>query len=359
MTNSNSREDTSALSAIIRLKAGLSPLHYLDDLTVDLAGHKSYLCRLLNKGSGQRTRLGIVLGAYGSGKTHFLQVAKRHALSGKFAVAQLSQDTGLGSLVHPQRHVFNLLTSLTLPQPYGPALDWLASSLNEPQETRALEAAFREIQSDCPVVAGSALWILRNVSPIARAPLLLDYLSGASLVGKTAHLSMRVKAYQLLRFWTVLCTRVLECTGTVLLIDELETLFSNAVYWSIISRRSAYRSLSYYTENLPLTTTICAFTPEGWANLRGEMAVGGSEFFNGACDYPMEDISRLFRLFLAERPHELTPLTDGGYRTLFERLSHLHIKARGYPRSWISAVEVPRSAPEMTPRIFSKSVVAS
>src|ERR1700723_2916403 len=96
--------DTGALRAIMRLKSGLSPIERVEDITIDLPKHLAYLNHLLDS-SNRRERLGLVLGSYGAGKTHFLQLAKRVALKQGYAVAELGQDTGLGSLAQPQRHV--------------------------------------------------------------------------------------------------------------------------------------------------------------------------------------------------------------------------------------------------------------
>src|SRR6185437_16407295 len=83
----------SALRAILRLKAGLAPLDRLEELTVNRARHFDYLSGLLSTAESESRAFGIVLGPYGSGKSHFLQLAKQFALNHKFAVAQLNLDT--------------------------------------------------------------------------------------------------------------------------------------------------------------------------------------------------------------------------------------------------------------------------
>ena len=60
-------DNLAALSAIIRLKAGLCPLERLEDITIDLQSHSNYLRNLL--GSGER--FGIILGPYGSGENAY------------------------------------------------------------------------------------------------------------------------------------------------------------------------------------------------------------------------------------------------------------------------------------------------
>jgi hypothetical protein len=125
-------DSLAALSAIIRLKGGLCPLERLEELTIDLQRHSRYLRELLGAGGSGGERFGIVLGPYGSGKTHILQVTKHLALSQGFAVAHLSQDTGLNSLGHPERHVFSLVRSLRFPNPHGAMMEWLGTLLDHP-----------------------------------------------------------------------------------------------------------------------------------------------------------------------------------------------------------------------------------
>lgn len=353
-------QDSSALKAIIRLKAGLCPLERLEDITIGLTSHTAHLGKLLGEGLGTGERFGIVLGPYGSGKTHVMQIAKRVALQHHFAVAHLSQDTGLSSLGHPQRHVFNLLRSLRFPSPYGSLLEWLGTSLEHPQQLRALESSFQELASECRSVVEAALWILQQAPRNMMAGLLLEYLSGVFLIGKTAHTTSRLRAYELVRFWALFSTRILGCKGFVLLIDELENLFSNAVYWNILSRRCAYRTLSYYTEALPHATTIGALTPDGWKLLRSEVQHGPTSFLLDGALAAVEKMPSLFSRILKTAAYELTAFTSSEYRQFFEKLVALHSEARGYPRHWVDGHPIaPRAAPGLTPRIFAKSVVSA
>jgi hypothetical protein len=353
-------DNLAALSAIIRLKGGLCPLERLEDITIDLQSHSNYLRSLLGSGGSGGEKFGIVLGPYGSGKTHILHVTKHLALSQGFAVAHLSQDTGLNSLGHPERHVFNLVRSLRFPNPYGTMLEWLGTLLDQPAERSSFETSLRGLRSECRSLVDSALWILQQAPRNIQTGLLLEYLSGALLIGKTATTSSRLQAYELVRFWVAFSTRVLGCKGFVLLVDELENLFSNAVYWNILSRRLAYRTLSYYTEALPQATTICALTPGGWNLLHSEVQHASSGVLLEVETIAGEKVEALFRRILRTQPHELAPFTGKDYRVFLDRLATLHSEARAYPRSWMdSSSFLPRISPGMTPRIFAKSVVSA
>ncbi len=345
-----------ALSAVLRIKAGLCPNERLEDVTVDFREHAPYLQHFLSS----ETRFGIVLGPYGSGKTHFLRVAKQTALSQGFAVAHLDLDTGLGSLSHPQRHVLNLIRSMSLPAPYGSLLEWLGTSLDDFASIPRIERWFSELRSDCRLVVDSALWILRQADKTFRAGLLLEYLSGALLVGKTSHSSSRLRAYELLGFWTAFCTRILGFKGLVLLIDEFENLFSNALYWNILSRRSAYRTLSFYTESLRATKTLCALTPEGLTLFHAEIRTCPGEFFADVQQVAGERVRGFLSLVDKTTAHSLTAFGNEHYRMLYDSLVGLHAEARGYAPGTIRGFPIDRIAgPGSTPRIFAKSVVSA
>jgi hypothetical protein len=350
--------EQSALSAVLRLKAGLSPLQRLEELTIDFETHRQFVIPLLGNSIASGNKLGIVVGPYGCGKSHFLQIARRLALANNFAVAQLNLDTGLGSLGRPQQHVFNLITSLVFPHPHGEALEWLADSLRHTDGRRALAAAFKEVQPSAQETADTALRIIREVPAELGTPLLLDYLSGALLVAKTAHPSTRMRTYELVRFWSAIAHRILGFKGVLIIVDELENLFSNALYPSVISRQRAYRTLSHYTEMMEPAATLCALTPAGWQSLVAEVSTANG-YLSDAPQLAAESISRLFGRVLRTKPYELVPLSGAKYKVLFERLSRLHAEARAYPRHWMEDSSAPLAGSATTPRIFSKTVIST
>lgn len=355
--------ENGALRAILRLKSGLSPLDRVEDLTVDVDRHKSFLCSLLQEVGTNGKSFGIVLGPYGSGKTHFLQLAKNHAFSQHYAVAQLGQDTGLGSLSHPQRHISTVLTSLSAPSPFGNVLEWLGALADDDTNNSAIEVYLMGLMGrDAGIneVAASSLSILRQTPHQFRSIKLIEYLSGASLVGCGAYVRARLNAYNLLRFWTKFCTEVLGCSGLLLLIDEVESLFSNAVCWTIMSRRTAYRSLAYYANNIEPAAILCTFTPDGWNLLQAEIRERNDYFKNYWSRMEAEDVPKLLRILSRVQPHELSQLDGRGYLALGNKLKCLHAEARGYADTSMSGVQlIPRSSVGMTPRIFSKSVIST
>src|SRR5437870_2447736 len=75
-----------SLTDVLRLRAGLSPLTRVADVTVHLHEQTRVLDGIFEAHQQGRKPIGIVTGQYGSGKTHFLLLAKMHALAQGFAV---------------------------------------------------------------------------------------------------------------------------------------------------------------------------------------------------------------------------------------------------------------------------------
>jgi hypothetical protein len=347
----------SALRTVLRIKAGLSPLGRISELTIDLPRQLAFLKRVY----ADAARSGgpaLVIGPYGSGKTHFLQLAKEYALKQGFAFAQLSQDTGLASLAHPQRHLSTLIKSLSASSPYGNLLDWLGNAIEIPEHLNAFSVLLHQIRDEQPEqteiidVLLAALALPKEY----RTTALVAFLSGSLLTGKTAHPSTRAEAYRLLRFWLCLCQKMFHCRGLILLIDELENLYTNAVCWNILSRRAAYRTLSFYATGLFPSVMLCTLTPDGHTRLMSEMNYERNFLVNSASHLMVENIEAFIDAIIKTPPYELSPLKPREYAVLGERLTALHAEARGYSGS--QRFTFPQVSPGMTPRIFSKSVIS-
>jgi hypothetical protein len=348
----------SALRAILRLKAGLSPLVRIADVTVDFEKHSSYLTSLVESCLRLNKAFGAVVGPYGGGKTHFLLISKKIAIDHGFAVAHLSHDTGLGSLAHPQRHMLALLTSLRIP-PYNQALlERLREFLDQPKNFELFCDYLHTIRSEHPEaaqIADEALWRTRLDRTI-RSTSLYWFLSGASLVSKYANSSTRLQAYNLLLFWSIFCTRFLECRGLFLLFDEVEKIYDQPP----LSRNAAYKTLSFYATGLPKTILLCAFTPPAWDLLISEIKEATHSILSYVTRLPQEDIETFSRIIRASQPHEASELRRRNYLELMERLKRLHSEARNYEcESCNGSLVPPPISPEMTPRIFARSIVSA
>jgi hypothetical protein len=200
--------------------------------------------------------------------------------------------------------------------------------------------------------------LLRYGSDGDRTTRLIEYLSGAGLSGRSGSSRDRENAYRLLELWIDYLVIVLDCKGLVLLIDEMEGLFSGALYWSIRSRRTAYRTLGYYASVGSKLRILAAFTPDGWYNLQEDAHANASYLTNQSSIVSGEDVPRLLRHLRAVQPHELTIFSESNFRKLLEGLKRLHAAARGYDLIVNGELTITTRS-GLTPRIFSRSVISA
>ena len=350
--------DIEALKAILRLKAGLSPLNRLREITVDFDKHICYLERLNRSCAAFGNALGVVTGRYGTGKTHFLLVSKRYAIEEGYSTAHLSQDTGLCSLGHPQRHAMPLLSSLRVPPRNELLLEHLRYCIDDAPSFRVFCDQLHEIDKENSSVSEIARKALEysRLHPSMRQSSLYWYLSGARLVSMTATPNARLQAYNLLQFWVTYCTRFLNCRGLMILVDEVEKLFD----LSPISRRAAYRTLAYYAGSVQPCVLVCALTPHAWELLISEIKEESEIVLGYATLLGKENIRHFCSAIQTTNPHEVSRLNRNDYLGLMERLKRLHSQARGYSEDRNGAqLECPPISPEMTPRIFARSIISS
>jgi hypothetical protein len=127
MLNGKEVTKKDALHAIMRLKAGLTPDSCLESLTVDLSVQEAFISQFVQ---GRSSNIGVVIGSYGSGKTHFLQLTKQLALKSGYLVTSLGQETGLGILSFPHRHSSVLIGGLRAEAPIGRLMDQVACAID-------------------------------------------------------------------------------------------------------------------------------------------------------------------------------------------------------------------------------------
>ena len=195
----------------------------IGELTVDLSRHETFLRDFFDSPG---KAMAAVVGPYGAGKTHFLQLAKQEALKRGHAVASLEQETGLGSLSFPHRHMQVILRSLRAPAPVGHVLEY-TTSLLEAEPSRFLEQVrqvaaekpeFRNVYLDLQMLLQYGPEGLRNM----RAA---EYLSGALQAGRSGSRNNRASAYQLLEFWIDFLATIFDCRGLMLFIDRWKGYF--------------------------------------------------------------------------------------------------------------------------------------
>ena len=297
------------------------------------------------------------------GRRIFLLFTKALALSERFAVVHVGQDTGLATLGNPQRHMTALLESLTVPS-YGRLLEWLATSLDEPNQAETLARHIRQLRRNRPEVSGIAEDILvRMRYPISglRATKVMEFASASHLAKKTNYPGARAEAYRILEFWAAFCVEVLGCKGIFILLDELENLFSNSIYVNYISRYAGYRTLSYYSTGIENAVVIFGLTPEGWHRVQEEIKLARDHLLQQRSRRPEEDINVFCSRILSNEGYRLSRMNENDYRYLAKQAGRIHARARGYTTIFSPRAEFNSGAftPSMTPRLFLRGVISS
>jgi hypothetical protein len=205
----------------------------------------------------------------------------------------------------------------------------------------------------------SQLEMLLKIGPYAgRTVRALDYLSGQSLAGLAGTVNDRIRAYQLLGFWIAYGQELTHRRGLVIIVDEFESLFSTALYSSIRSRRTAYRSLTYYASMGDHVRILLALTPDGWNGLQDDIHRNALYMAEQSSVIGGEEVAGLLWLLRQVRPHELQSMSDSQYKELQSKIVSLHAEARGYSATGDEDIQVPRGM-GMTPRVFSRSIVSA
>jgi len=356
MLNGNHGAKADALHAIMRLKAGLSPGSCLEALTVDFSTQDAFISQFVqNRGPN----VAVVVGPYGSGKTHFLQLAKQLALKSGYLVTSLGQETGLGILSFPHRHSSVMLKGLRAEAPIGRLLDYAACRIDaDPLDFLNVAAIVAPLSEERTRFLSQLETLLTFGPEAGRTVRVLELVSGLSLAGQAGTVRDRTRAYQLLGFWAAYAREVMNSRGLVIIVDELEGLFSTALYSSIRSRRTAYRSLSYYASMGKDVRILLALTPDGWYGLQNDIH-SNAQFISDQSSLVLgEDVPSLLRMLRQVRPHELQSLSENQYLELMNKIVRLHAEAREYPVKLDGKIQFPRGM-GITPRVFSRSVVSA
>ena len=355
-----------ALADLYRLKAGLSPYHHLDELTIGFDRLKRWVTPLLHEdGSGER--LAIVTGAYGAGKTHTLQVARLIAARRGFAATAMSPDLGQSILAHPQRLVSSLIENMEFFDGHRwlNAHDVFSQLWKDEEGRQALLACLREIRSESEPVASvvrDAIGWARNGMVTGSVEPLTDYIFGTSLASKANNVATRETAYGLLGMWTQMFRLRCGVKGLVVLLDEVETLFRPNVCPSVASRRAAYRAFSgFLGGKLDGIRALWAITPDGLQQLNAEFEwqLGVALGMQGISRF--EDAQGLLARFRAASIHALPVPSRADLVSLARNIAAMHREARGRtPRVDLVASEAERMVGRGmdSPRVFARAVVS-
>lgn len=338
-----SSSQLSALAALIRASHGLPPIDALPALSVGMGEIDRAIDRLFAHTRLDGSVFALLVGEYGTGKSHLLLHLAARALGERRPVLRLSLERLDADLGSPQRHLSRLLEHATLPGSGRVGLverldAWTADA---PARAKLLDV-LESLAASGEAAATAATRLLRRVRRVGRGAdtrgALRALLLGADLVSKPAQPGYRLDAYGRLLLWLALLERLEGCTGPLLLIDEAENLFR----FSRVERRTALRSLAFYCGGaLPSACVVLALTPDALAKLQGECDALLGEVSAQRTALPFEDAQMLQRRLSRARPIEVPAFEPRLYAQLAQRLRAVHAEVRGpsLEPGWASFVE--------------------
>lgn len=318
-----------ALRAQLRIAQGLPPVGGVEALSVGLEQIDARLSRLFGHAGRDASVVALLVGDYGTGKTHHLMHLESRALADRRPVFHLSVERLDEDLGNPQRHLRRLLELGVLPGrrhagPFERLEGWLASR----RRRRELREALVSIaDSDIPA-AWAAERCLEGSPEDDLDPIhVRTILTGADLEFLNAAPRHRREAYDRLQLWLELLARFEDCAGPVIILDEAENLYRTGV--SRVERRTALRSLSFYCGgSLPGACVVLAVTPDTLEHLREEAEMLLDELDEQASRLPEED-PWMLRRRLQARPITITKLRKADLEELARRAHTLGRRARG------------------------------
>ncbi len=319
-----------AVRSLIRISQGLPPTEAVTSMSV---GHEKIdrtIDKLFEHAEMAGSVFQVLVGDYGSGKTHILMHLAERALQQKHPVFWLNLERMNLDLGNPQRHLARLLDNSVIPKRHRPsALERASVWTRSPSKLKALLSALEEIaqeSSEEAVAAARALAIAQSAEDPGLA--LESFLSARDLARKGSGKSYRQDAYRRLHLWLELLRRLDGCGGPVVLIDEAENLYTTGL--SRAARRSALRTLAFYCGGaLPSACVVLAMTPPALTELRGEASGLLKELTDVASTLSAEDAALFRRRLKRLEPEEVPPFSRPMRIELAERVRATHRSVRG------------------------------
>lgn len=272
----------------------------------------------------------VLVGDYGSGKTHVMMHLAERALEDNRPVFWLNLERANLDLGNPPRHFGRLLSHSQVPLRGRPsALEVATRWTRSGARLKALREALTSVAEGEDHAAHAARRALRVADEDADAGAALEaYLTGVDLHDRPGDRSARLEAYRRLHLWTALLERMEEVRGAVVLIDEAENLYSSGL--SPAQRRTALRSLSFYCGgSLPRACVIMAMTPPAFEDLKSEARQLLEEANHIDSTLDVEDVARFRRALWGLKPDPIRPLTRAERAELCDRVVRMHRSVRG------------------------------
>jgi BREX system ATP-binding protein BrxC/D len=321
------------LRALIRGAQGLPPTESVQSMTVGHERIDKTIDRLFEHAELEGSVFTLLVGDYGTGKTHLLLHLTERALDSKRPVLRLSVEALGSDLGHPERHLRRLLEDAVLPLEGHPSpmqllLEWTRSSSKTQLLVRTLEDIAGRTGDAAPAAAKGLRFMASAKDPTAG---LYAYLGASDLTSKGGGPNYRHDAYRRLLLWLVLLQELEQLSGPVLTIDESENLYRGGTTQA--ERRTALRSLSFYCGGtLPSACVILAITPAVLKDLRSDARELLNEVAEQETVLAWEDALMLKRRLNQARPVEVPALTADQTSDLIERVRKTHRAVRGTVR---------------------------
>ncbi len=319
-----------ALRALVRGSQGLPPVDALASLSVGHERIDETITQLFDHAAMGSSVFALLVGAYGTGKTHLLLHLTARALRDRRPVLRLSLERSDNDLGAPQRHLRRMLEQATVPVVGFPSpLDRLAAWTRMPVQLDRLVKTLAELAEGggevSPVAHKLSTLMERSRAPGQAAE---SFLGGLDLVEKSSAPNYRNDAYQRLLLWIALLSAMEGCQGPVVIIDEAENLYRGGTTRAM--RRTALRSLSFYCgAALPGACVVMAVTPDVLDDLRAESADLLADVAEQRTLLACEDAAMLRRRLTALRPLQVPALQPDHRATLAERVREAHALVRG------------------------------
>ncbi len=319
-----------ALRNLIRISQGLPPTEAVSSMSVAHDRIERTIDRLFRHMDVAGSVLSVLVGEYGSGKTHLMMHLADRALTDGRPVFWLNLERMNLDLGNPARHFSRIIEQSALPTRGRPSARQRAATwTRRKSKLQALEVALEEIAAGDGEEAIAAQKALR-IRALSRAPgrALEGFLCGFDLEQRDTSPAYRRDAYRRVLLWIALLGRLEGCNGAVVLIDEAENLYTSGVPWA--TRRTALRSLAFYCGGaLPGSCVVMAMTPPAFEQLGHEARALLREADDMASTLDLEDVD-LFRRRLAKLEPEQVPLLARRQRfELAKRVQKVHRSVRG------------------------------
>lgn len=214
------------------LRVGIVPVQDAETLTIGLEPERVTLDRALDRSRERGGDVLAVIGDYGFGKSHFVELAARHALRENFLVASASLDLVEVPPSKPPKIYESLVASLRYPDTSRHGLaPLLQKAIETPGAVERFSALCPRDPKDCPLAAALlaltdcptqiafddiALWLSGQLKPTADLKTCLKKPPRLYVQGETA----RQYAYLLTGIATL--AALVGYTGLAVLIDESE-----------------------------------------------------------------------------------------------------------------------------------------